>query len=143
MLDTCRYRDNSHISNAVCQWWHTPGPVRSFRDAVDQASSVVLAAQRQSRKSIFLSPVTLASAVLVGFGAALRYLCYREMGRHFTYSIILVENHKLVTTGPYSVVRHPSYTGATCVYIGVFLWHFAPGSWLRESGFYKETAAWL
>ncbi|KAF8961648.1 hypothetical protein BDZ97DRAFT_1828366, partial [Flammula alnicola] len=60
---------------------------------------------------IFLSPFALFSAALVAFGCVARQMCFREMGRRFTYHLTIVENHTLVTTGPYNIVRHPSYTG--------------------------------
>lgn len=32
------------------------------------------------------------------------------MGKMFTFDIALIKGHSLVTSGPYNVVRHPSYT---------------------------------
>ena len=39
-----------------------------------------------------------------------------------------------MTTGPYSIIRHPSYTGALLINIGMILWYTSRGAWLRESG---------
>lgn len=44
------------------------------------------------------------------------------------------KEHKLVTTGPYAFVRHPSYTGLFMAYAGELFCHASRGSWLRESG---------
>ncbi|KAH7884185.1 hypothetical protein F5I97DRAFT_1669120 [Phlebopus sp. FC_14] len=40
----------------------------------------------------------------------------------------------LITSGPYAVVRHPSYTGFILCVLGVLVVHGSPGSWLRTSG---------
>jgi protein-S-isoprenylcysteine O-methyltransferase Ste14 len=81
--------------------------------------------------------------ILVVLGAAIRYWCFHELGRYFTFHITLLKNHKLVTTGPYSIVRHPSYTGGLLIAIGQLIWFTARGSWLRESMIYEVKLSWL
>lgn len=44
-------------------------------------------------------------------GCLLRMMCYRELGNMFTFNIGLRRNHRLVKTGPYQYLIHPSYTG--------------------------------
>ncbi|KAF8351913.1 hypothetical protein F5887DRAFT_933008 [Amanita rubescens] len=46
----------------------------------------------------------------------------------------VAKDHRLVTTGPYSIVRHPSYTGGFMATTSIFLLHASQGSWVRESG---------
>ena len=92
---------------------------------------------------IKLTPTTTFAMALVLLGAAIRYWCYREMGEHFTVHVTLLKNHKLITTGPYSVVRHPSYTGGLFVLVGEVIWYTARGSWLRESMIYQRKLSWL
>ncbi|KAF9480302.1 hypothetical protein BDN70DRAFT_877814 [Pholiota conissans] len=92
---------------------------------------------------IFLSSIRTIGGISVVVGSAIRYLCYRELGRLFTYQVSVLPKHKLVTTGPYSIVRHPAYIGGDFVQVGLLLWHASPGAWLTESGFYKNVAAWL
>jgi protein-S-isoprenylcysteine O-methyltransferase Ste14 len=51
-----------------------------------------------------------------------------------------------VTSGPYSVVRHPSYVGAVLALIGIMLSHLGPGSWARECvafGGMSRTLSWI
>ncbi|KAF9480623.1 hypothetical protein BDN70DRAFT_771349, partial [Pholiota conissans] len=92
---------------------------------------------------LVLTPAICIAAALVGFGGALRYLCFREMGSNFTYTVAILENHRLTTSGPYSIVRHPSYTALCCVHVGCLLWFSAPGIWLGESELYGKVGTWI
>ena len=47
----------------------------------------------------------------------LRLLCYYTLGKFFTYTLMVKKDHKLVETGPYKYLVHPSYTGQ----VGVML----------------------
>lgn len=68
-------------------------------------------------------------------GALIRYLCYRELGKYFTFELSIRKDHKLITSGPYAIVRHPSYTGAMLAGVGGALCYVNHGSWLaRFSG---------
>lgn len=83
--------------------------------------------------------VRLTSTFLTGtflclVGGIMRIFCYRALGRHFTFELSIRKNHKLVTDGPYSIVRHPSYTALIMVTIGTLLCLTGTGSWLAESG---------
>lgn len=55
------------------------------------------------------SPAFLIGTLLVISRGLLRWSCYRYLGKMFTYEVPVQEKHYLVTSGPYSVVRHPSY----------------------------------
>ena len=92
---------------------------------------------------IKLTPTTTFATSLIVLGAAIRIWCFREMGRHFTFHVTLLKNHKLITTGPYNIVRHPSYTGAIFLSVGNMIWYTARGSWLRESMIYQIKLSWL
>ncbi|PPQ72048.1 hypothetical protein CVT26_006730 [Gymnopilus dilepis] len=65
-------------------------------------------------------------------GALIRRSCYQALQELFTFELSLRKNHRLVTAGPYSVVRHPSYTGAALALFGALTWFVAPGSWMAE-----------
>jgi len=80
--------------------------------------------------------LTLQSAIGMAFiisAGLIRLQCYRALGRFFTFEVSIRKGHELVTTGPYGIVRHPSYTGILFLYIGIILHFSSPGIWLRES----------
>jgi protein-S-isoprenylcysteine O-methyltransferase len=42
----------------------------------------------------------------------------RTLGRFFTVDVAIREGHELIQSGPYSLVRHPSYTGLFAMFVG-------------------------
>ena len=48
---------------------------------------------------------------LFAAGTALRWWAIVHLGRFFSVDVAIVCDHRVVETGPYRVVRHPSYTG--------------------------------
>jgi len=80
---------------------------------------------RLSRSFLF------GTALLLG-GAALRVMCFRQLGKDFTFELTVREDHKLVTGGPYAYVRHPSYLGVVAMSIGTGLGEMGSGSWWKE-----------
>jgi protein-S-isoprenylcysteine O-methyltransferase len=65
--------------------------------------------------------------VCIWIGVVLRLWAVATLGRHFRTSVFVQTDHELVTSGPYRVLRHPSYTGALITMVGVGL---AIGNWL-------------
>ncbi|KAH9931198.1 hypothetical protein B0H21DRAFT_97132 [Amylocystis lapponica] len=96
--------------------------------------STLVRGPAHSAASITITPVFLVGCALVMLGAAVRIQCYRTLGRLFTFELALRRNHELVTHGPYTVVRHPSYTALLAGCSGIALCHVDRGSWLRECG---------
>ncbi|OAX43332.1 hypothetical protein K503DRAFT_789542 [Rhizopogon vinicolor AM-OR11-026] len=76
---------------------------------------------------------TPSSGVVISAGF-FRWLCYRTLGRQFTFVVSLRKGHQLVTAGPYAVVHHPSYTALYISLIGLIILHGSSDSWLRASG---------
>jgi protein-S-isoprenylcysteine O-methyltransferase len=68
-----------------------------------------------------------AGAVLVAAGYALRVWSVRTLGRFFKYRVVVQEGHEVVDSGPYRLVRHPSYTGMVLCSTGLGL---MLGNWI-------------
>jgi len=49
-------------------------------------------------------------AFLVG-GLGLYVICLRALGKFFSEDVRILPEHRLVTSGPYSLIRHPIYLG--------------------------------
>ncbi|KAJ3512454.1 hypothetical protein NLJ89_g3517 [Agrocybe chaxingu] len=81
-----------------------------------------------------LQPTTvfLLGVFLTLQGDLLRLWCFRELGKHFTFIFTIQKDHKLITSGPYAYLRHPSYLGAIFGFIGEVLCHLTRGSWFME-----------
>jgi protein-S-isoprenylcysteine O-methyltransferase Ste14 len=58
---------------------------------------------------------------LVVAGGAIRLWAIRTLGRYFTRDIQVSDRQTVVDTGPYRLVRHPSYTGSLLEFLGVGL----------------------
>jgi len=59
--------------------------------------------------------------VLCLLGLALRWYAILYLGRFFTVNVAISVDHRVVDTGPYRYVRHPSYTGALLAFTGLAL----------------------
>lgn len=61
---------------------------------------------------------TILGAVLLVSGIGIRVWAIRTLGKHFTATVTLTNDHRLVRSGPYRWVRHPSYLGAFMAILG-------------------------
>lgn len=66
----------------------------------------------------YLSITFLAISI---FGSLFRAWSVAVLGRYFTWHIKIQPGQKVIKTGPYSLVRHPSYTGAWLLYVAALL----------------------
>jgi protein-S-isoprenylcysteine O-methyltransferase len=71
-------------------------------------------------------PVVLGE-LLALCGIALRAWSVATLGPFFTTAVEVQSNHRIIDSGPYRWLRHPSYTGALLTVIGVTL---ALASWI-------------
>ena len=63
----------------------------------------------------------ILGALLFAFGLALRWYSIVQLGRFFTVNVAIAADHKLIESGPYRFVRHPSYTGMLIAFLGFAL----------------------
>jgi protein-S-isoprenylcysteine O-methyltransferase Ste14 len=56
---------------------------------------------------------------IVWAGVGLRWWSFRTLGRYFTLDVMTSADQPVITTGPYRIVRHPSYAGLLLVLAGI------------------------
>ena len=79
------------------------------------------------RPEIFGVGLALALA-----GIAFRWYAIAKLGRFFNTRVTVTSDQVVVDTGPYRLVRHPSYTGALLTLFGILL---ASTNWLSLACF--------
>src|SRR5207245_4600596 len=62
-----------------------------------------------------------AGIFLMFLGVLVRQYAIAILGRFFSLSVQIAEDHKVVEKGPYRLVRHPSYTGVLITFAGLGL----------------------
>jgi protein-S-isoprenylcysteine O-methyltransferase Ste14 len=70
--------------------------------------------------------VTLGVLVFAA-GLLLRAWAVRTLGRYFKFTVVIQPDHRVVDSGPYRRIRHPSYTGLLMVELGLGI---MLGTWL-------------
>ena len=60
----------------------------------------------------------LAPIVAFVAGVALRTWSIRTLGTFYSHHVVTYSDHRIVTTGPYQVLRHPAYTGMLLANLG-------------------------
>jgi protein-S-isoprenylcysteine O-methyltransferase len=89
--------------------------VASVVSAFDIAHAFPAAGMGAVRTLRFLGIAAFAA------GLAIRWYSIVHLGRFFTVNVAIAANHRLINTGPYRFVRHPSYTGALMAFLGLAL----------------------
>jgi len=80
-----------------------------------------------------LAPALLffGAIALMWFGMMLRLWAIQTLGRFFRTSVFVLHEHRLVTAGPYRLLRHPAYSGAIMTITGIGV---AMGNWISILG---------
>ena len=85
-------------------------------------------ARRAAVAAIPSSPYLIGLVLLVMWvGVGLRWWCFQTLGRYFTFSVMTSKDQPVINTGPYQVLRHPSYAGLLLILLGIGLTF---GNWL-------------
>jgi protein-S-isoprenylcysteine O-methyltransferase Ste14 len=71
------------------------------------------------------------SLVLLVVGLTIRWVAIFTLGRFFTVDVAIQTDHSVVESGPYRLVRHPSYSGLLLSFIGLAIFF---GNWLSIVG---------
>jgi protein-S-isoprenylcysteine O-methyltransferase len=71
--------------------------------------------------------IYLIGLLLFAGGIILRWYSIARLGRFFTVDVAITRQHRLIDSGPYRFIRHPSYTGALIAFLGFGL---SLGNWL-------------
>jgi protein-S-isoprenylcysteine O-methyltransferase Ste14 len=109
-----------------------------------QALSAVCASPLPSLSTIStLSPVFKLAIGMIYTGGLLRLWCYKALGVLFTFEITIRPNHKLIASGPYAIMRHPSYTGSVLQVAGVILAVLGPHGYVHECGLMSTPVRWV
>ena len=82
------------------------------------------------------TPVSVLGFIFMIIGGLGRIWCFRTLGVFFTFELTIRHTHKLIRTGPYAYVRHPSYTFVCILVIGWFFVH------QRMSNFFPDRT-WI
>lgn len=86
-----------------------------------------------------IPPTILIGTLIMCISSVIRVVSYRYLGRYFTFHLSIKKDHKLVTGGPYAIVRHPGYTGLHMQVLGAGIAMLAPGSVYTELGLWRST----
>ncbi len=65
--------------------------------------------------------VLVSGIILFVLGISIRWISVLALGKYFTVAIGIDNNHRLIKTGLYKWIRHPSYTGLLLYYAGLGL----------------------
>lgn len=77
------------------------------------------------------APLFWTAIVLIWIGELFRLWAVVTLGKFFRMQVHIQDEHKLVTSGPYRFLRHPSYTGGLLTVTGIGL---AMGNWISVAG---------
>ncbi|OWP56752.1 MAG: hypothetical protein B2I17_03950 [Thermoplasmatales archaeon B_DKE] len=76
-----------------------------------------------SSLQLFILPdyVYPAGIILILIGIGIRQWAVAVLGKYFSQVVGIQRDQKIIETGPYRYVRHPSYTGLLLIWIGIAL----------------------
>jgi protein-S-isoprenylcysteine O-methyltransferase Ste14 len=78
------------------------------------------------------APAAFAAGMIVLLaGLVLRGWSFKALGQYFTHVVMVSSDQSVIATGPYRVLRHPSYTGVLLAVTGVGL---AAANWADLAG---------
>jgi protein-S-isoprenylcysteine O-methyltransferase Ste14 len=101
-----------------------PAASRVLRVLIFLVAIILLSTTRIPFRWLYLQPwptgfwiFWLGAAVMVA-GLLFAIWAREHLGRNWSRSVTIKEDHELIRTGPYAVVRHPIYTGILAGFLG-------------------------
>ena len=74
------------------------------------------------------APVAFAAGLVILLaGLVLRGWSFKALGQYFTHTVMVSSDQPVIATGPYRVLRHPSYTGGSS-------WPASGSAWPPRTG---------
>ncbi len=61
----------------------------------------------------------MIGSILAIVGLIIRINSILTLKKQFTYTITKIENHELIETGLYKIIRHPGYLGQLIIFLGI------------------------
>lgn len=58
------------------------------------------------------------------FGVIFRNWAIITLGKYYSHIVRKIDEHKIINTGPYKILRHPAYTGMIIAHVGVTVYFF-------------------
>jgi protein-S-isoprenylcysteine O-methyltransferase Ste14 len=108
-------------------WWLLAVAVAVAANAVLYAAPhLVPAAAMEPGAAAF----TVGLVIMVG-GVLLRGWSFKTLGEYFTFNVMVSSDQPVVTSGPYRLLRHPSYTGLLMFSVGIGV---ASANWVGLAG---------
>ncbi|HTY36817.1 MAG TPA: isoprenylcysteine carboxylmethyltransferase family protein [Bacteroidota bacterium] len=63
--------------------------------------------------------MNIAGLVLIVAGLALRWVAVLTLKNYFTVDVAIMKDHRIIQSGVYKYIRHPSYAGAILSFVGL------------------------
>jgi protein-S-isoprenylcysteine O-methyltransferase Ste14 len=142
---------------AACLWLSQPAfSSKDTKEHADSDKKSVLIILIMSSLSVIFSVVEWAYAtdqtgsafwltslglIMMTSGIAIRIWAINTLGKHFTATVTLTDNHQFISSGPYRLVRHPSYLGAFMAIVGCPI--FLNAIWATLFSFIFMTIAYV
>jgi len=101
-----------------------PAASRILRAFIFLIAIVLLSTTRIPLRWLYLHPWPVGfwpfwlGAIVLAGGLLFAVWAREHLGSNWSRSVTIKQDHELITTGPYAVVRHPIYTGILAGFLG-------------------------
>jgi protein-S-isoprenylcysteine O-methyltransferase Ste14 len=89
--------------------------------AVIELAGMVLGFAGIGRVNAWTNIIGPLGILLLVAGVTFRWIAIRTLGQYFTGTVLIKNDHRLISSGLYKHVRHPAYTGALVAHFGLGL----------------------